>query len=165
MIRLGEIHPTEDVGILKIDLPRPIKSPVNFPANEPTPGQEYNMWAYPEVIAEEIKFHNLPPNSFKFLPTIVYFRGYIRRKLAYSPNPSFDMFVGKSFYEVSEIGGACCSGAPLSTTKEHPETFAIYVSDVHAERRCAYAANLTRVLDWSPDMLGKSIRDEVGAAA
>jgi hypothetical protein len=30
-----------------------------------------------------------------------------------------------------------------------------------AERRCGYAMNLMRVLDWAPPMLGKSIREEV----
>jgi hypothetical protein len=165
LIREGEIPPTEDVGILKIDLPRPITSPIFFPANEPAPGQEYHMWGYPEVIAEEIKFHGLPPNSFKFKPSIVYFRGYIRRKLPYSPNPSFDMFVGNHFYEISEIGGSCCSGSPLSTTLERPETFALYIGEAQAERRCAYAANLMRVLDWSPNILGKPIRHEIGATS
>lgn len=48
-----------------------------------------------------------------FNRSAVYFRGYIRRKLPYSPNPSFRSCVGTSFYKASEIAGACCSGAPL----------------------------------------------------
>jgi hypothetical protein len=35
LIRRGEPHPTEDVGLLKIDLPRPITSPVLFAADLP----------------------------------------------------------------------------------------------------------------------------------
>jgi hypothetical protein len=161
LIRLGEAHPTEDVGLLKIDLPRPITSPVLFAANEPPPSLEYSMWAYPEVIAREIESHERPPDSLDFNPSPVYFRGYLRRKLNYSPNPSFDIYIGKHFYEVSEIAGACCSGAPLSTIATPPGVFAIYIGEEQASRRCGYAANLMRVLDWAPDMLGKPIRDEV----
>lgn len=161
LIRSGEVHPTEDVGLLKIDLPRPIISPVLFAAEEPPPSLEYSMWAYPDVIAREIEFHEWPTDSLNFNPSPVYFRGYIRRKLNYSPNPSFDMYVGKHFYEVSEIAGACCSGAPLSTIEMPPGVFAMYIGEAHAERRCGYAMNLMRVLDWSPDILGRPIREEV----
>ena len=71
------------------------------------------------------------------------------------------MYVGKYFYEVSEIAGTCCSGAPLSTLANPPGVFAIYIGEEQAERRCGYAMNLMRVLDWAPEMLGKPIRDEV----
>jgi hypothetical protein len=166
LIRTGEVHPTEDVGILKIDLPRPIVSPVLFASKEPLPSLEYNMWAYPEIIAREIEFHERPPDALDFNPSPVYFRGYIRRKLPYSPNPSFDIYIGKHFYEVSEIGGACCSGAPLSTIATPldatpPGVFAIYIGEEQEQRRCGYAMNLMRVLDWIPESLGKPIRDEV----
>ena len=101
LIRKGQVHPTEDVGILKIELPKPIVSPITFAPEEPPPSAEYNMWAYPEVIAQEVRYHGLPAGSLDFNPSAVYFRGYLRRKLPYSPNPSFDMYVGNHFYEVS----------------------------------------------------------------
>jgi len=69
--------------------------------------------------------------------------------------------VGKNFYEVSEIAGACCSGAPLSTIAMPPGVFAIYIGEEQARRRCGYAMNLMRILDWAPGMFGKPIRDEV----
>lgn len=109
------IHPTEDVGILKIDLPEDVVSPVIYAAHEPLPGGEYNMWAYPDVIAKEVEHHGPYEGGLPFNPSPVYFRGYIRRKINYSPNPNLSIYVGNSFYEISEIGGACCSGAPLTT--------------------------------------------------
>ena len=157
----SEIHPTEDIGILKIDLPEEVISPVLYAEDEPIPGREYNMWAYPEVIAKEVEHHGPPEGGLPFNPSPVYFRGYIRRKLNYSPNPNLSIYVGSRFYEISEIGGACCSGAPLTTVAEIPGAFAIYIGEAQAERKCAYAANLTKVLDWAPNVLGKPLRYEV----
>jgi hypothetical protein len=165
LIRTGQVHPTEDVGILKIELPKPIVSPITFAPDEPPPSAEYNMWAYPEVIAQEVQYHGLPAGSLDFNPSAVYFRGYLRRKLPYSPNPSFDMYVGKHFYEVSEIAGSCCSGAPLSTMETHPKVFAIYIGEEDKTRRCGYATNLLKVRDWVPEMLGKRICDEANPHA
>lgn len=158
----AEPHPTEDIGILKIDLPAPVTSPIVFSKDEPHPGLEYNMWAFPEVVAKEVLQHeNWPADAPDFNPSAVYFRGYIRRKLPYSPNPSFSIYVGTSFYEVSEIAGACCSGAPLSTMENYPRVFGIYIGEENTSRRCGYAANLTRFVDWIPECLGKPISSEI----
>jgi len=95
-----------------------------------------------------------------FNRSAVYFRGYIRRKLPYSPNPSFRSCVGTSFYKVSEIAGACCSGAPLSTMDQVPRVFAIYVGEESTSRRCGYAVNLTRFVNWVPKCLVKAMSSE-----
>ncbi|WP_315701870.1 MULTISPECIES: serine protease [unclassified Bradyrhizobium] len=159
-----EKHSDEDIGILKIDLPRPIISPIIFADHEPPPSYEYSMWAFPEVIAEEVRYHDWPRDLPQFRPAHVYFRGYVRRKLSHSPNPSFSSYVGKHFYEVSEIAGACSSGAALTTITNPPAVFAIYIGDEQTGRRCGYAMNAMKVLDWTPRILGKAIRDEaVGA--
>lgn len=160
-ITASECHPTEDVAILKIDLPEPVVSPIIYAQHEPFPSAEYNMWAYPEVIAKEVEHHGPYEGGLRFNPTPVYFRGYIRRKLPYSPHPGLSIYVGENFYEVSEIGGSCCSGAPLTTIAELPGVFAIYIGEAQAERRCGYAINLMKVLDWVPEILGRAIRYEV----
>jgi hypothetical protein len=157
----AERHPTEDVAILRIDLPEPVVSPIIYAQHEPFPGGEYNMWAYPEVIAKEVEHHGPYRGGLRFNPAPIYFRGYIRRKMQYSPHPGLGMYVGDNFYEVSEIGGSCCSGAPLTTISELPGVFAIYIGEAQAERRCGYATNLMKVLDWVPEILGKAIRYEV----
>lgn len=160
LIEGSEVHPSEDIALIKLDLPRKITSPIVPADHEPFPSLEYHMWAYPDVIAKEYMGHERPADALDFNPSPVYFRGYVRRKLPYSPNPQFDMYVGKNFYEVSEIGGACCSGAPLATVANSPGVFAIYIGDEMQSRRCGYATNLMRVLDWTPGSLGKPLRDE-----
>lgn len=161
MINTGEVHPDEDIGIIKFELPMPIISPVCFAEKAPYPSAEYHMWAYPDVIAKEYENHEREVGALNFNPSPVYFRGYIRRSIQYSPNPNLSIYVGNSFFEVSEIGGSCCSGAPLSTISETPEVFGIYIGEETTSRRCGYAANLTSILNWIPQSLGRPLGDEV----
>jgi hypothetical protein len=160
LIERYEIHPTEDIGILQLDLPRPIASPITFAETDPYPNAEYSMWAHPEEVAYEFKYHNKPIDFLDFRPSPVYFKGYLGRKIDYSPNPSYGPSKGSSFYEVSEIAGACSSGSPLSTLDDPYAVFAIYAGEERAGRKCGYAANLTKVIKWVPQMLGKTIVQE-----
>ena len=84
-----EIHPEEDVAVLKFDsFPDGDRPSYICITNEKQYGSlEYMMWAYPEVIAKEIMYSGAPKGSFR--PDLVYFKGYVRRRMPFSPNPSF----------------------------------------------------------------------------
>ena len=115
------------------------------------------MWSYPQETASEVtRFPNHSRNVASFRPGIVFFRGYVRRTIDHNPNPTISIYKGDYYYEVSEIGGACASGSPVLTP--NGDVFAIYVGE--NGNRCGYASVLSRVLSWSPNVLGHSIIEE-----
>ena len=164
----AEKHSTEDVGIIQFapfpDGPRSSYFYVN--GQKEFQGIDYHMWSYPSAVAEEIRLHGIPNNHIQFRPDMTFFKGYVRRRMPFSPNPSFSMYHGAIFFEVSEVGGSCSSGSPLVAVRRNRwETFAVYVGEETANRRCGYAVSLELVADWSPQILGSSIREEATRTA
>ena len=152
-----EAHPDEDVGIIRFDHTRNIASPIALASDVIRAGQDYYMWSYPQETSEEVEyFANHDESYAPFRPSIVFFKGYLRRTINHSPNPTISIYRGNRFFEVSEIGGACASGSPLLTLKGR--VFAIYVGENGA--RCGYASVLSRLLSWSPNILGCTICQE-----
>lgn len=161
-----EIHPEEDVAILKFgEFPDGVRvSYLSIPGDKEFASLEYSMWAYPEIIAKEVEYHGEPAGAFQ--PDLVFFKGYVRRRMPFSPNPSFDAYKGSVFYELSEIGGSCCSGAPLINHRGNVwKVFGIYVGDETTGRKCGYGVSLESIADWSPRCLGCTVRDEAAETA
>lgn len=163
-----EKHPTEDVAILKFAaLPGELPlSPLFVNGNKEFSSKKFHMWGYPESVAREVETHNLPADYWKIRPDLTFFQGYVRRRMSFSPNPSFSSFVGKVFYEISELGGSCASGSPI--IGENPmrwDVFAMYVGESTGSRNVGYGLSLETIADWSPTLLGHTIREEANSSA
>ena len=157
LIYESEVHPNDDVGIVRFDHTRSLVSPIQLSDVDVTAGQDYHMWSYPEETASEVKnFPNHSASFASFRPAIVFFRGYVRRSIYHNPNPNISIYRGERYYEISEVAGACASGSPVLTPEGR--VFAIYVGE--NSNRCGYASMLSSALSWSPTVLGHSILEE-----
>lgn len=124
-----EFHPSQDVAIFRtkldpeFELSRVTSSPEYA-------SSEYTLWGYPEHVAFELhgKIPEIIPGVKIIKPEIVYQQGYVRRRI--SRNIPFDMFRGNSFYEVSEVAGARCSGAPIYKKSSVPSVTTLKIWDV-----------------------------------
>lgn len=96
-----EKHPTEDVSIIKFEMFPDGKRISYFKINleKQFSSLDYHMWSYPIAVAEEVKYHNIPSDFLDFRPDLTVFKGYIRRRMPFSPNPSYSSYRGKIFYE------------------------------------------------------------------
>jgi hypothetical protein len=123
---------------------------------------DYHMWAYPDLAAQEIGLLPQPDGVLGFFPDLVFLKGYVRRRL--SRELHLSVFRGDRFYEVSEVGGACCSGAPLISARTLGgstwRVFGVYIGEETSHRHVGYAVRSEAFCHWVPDMLGHSVLDE-----
>lgn len=153
-------HPTEDVGIIKIDGDwwKSIIEISTIPAHS---GVEYHCWGYPKVVAQEIM--NVQEGAME-RPELIFTQGYIRRRI--SRELEVRMFVGTQFYELSEIVGEGNSGGPIIFKKSvQPDIkwklIGIYMGEKEGNRvDISYAVRSEAFLNWQPDILDKTIIEE-----
>ncbi|TWF33697.1 trypsin-like peptidase [Chitinophaga polysaccharea] len=149
-----EMHPTEDVGIVKFR-GSGWKSIVKIDPVAKHSAVEYVCWGYPHETAKEIQ--KLDPAAI-IIPELIYTQGYVRRRISRQLYPTM-IFRGTKFYELSEIVGGGNSGAPvlLKGTEAPFNVFGVYIGE---NEHVSYAVRLADICDWVPSILGKAIIDE-----
>jgi hypothetical protein len=166
-----ELHTEEDVGVFQIAKARHI-SFIQISNSSENASCEFHMWSYPDEVSELAK-KELVKNatgevigqSGEARPEMIFFAGYIRRRM--SREHFLHIYKGNQFYEISEIGGACCSGSPIvlktSLGKNDWQTIGIYIGENKEglASRAGYVTRFDSVSSWKPVLLaGKSILDE-----
>jgi hypothetical protein len=124
---------------------------------------DYHMWSYPNNIAEMMAKIKNKQGDISFLPEMVFYKGYIRRRT--SNELPFSLSKGNIFIELSEVGGSCASGSPVIDARLGAENWpvcGIYVAEETATFRAGYAVPSDVFADWCPAILGKPVADEFG---
>ncbi len=155
-----EKHPSEDVGILKLELPMLYRK--SFLAITDAPqysSGQYFCWGYPHEVAGELK--QLDPSA-KDRPDLIYTQGYIRRRISRELYPTI-IYKGAQFYELSEIIGHGASGGPV-ILQSRPAAqiwpvIGVYIGE-KANGNISYAVRAEAFANWSPAILGNSIVEE-----
>lgn len=158
-----ECHPTEDVAVLKL-ADGEWGSIHDLSPTRQFGSAEVMMWAYPENVAKEHQNAVPPddPEATTVRPDLIYFQGYIRRRI----DREFPVGIlrGSAFYEVSQIGGACASGAPVTIRAPGQQwgVIGVYVGEQtsDARREIGIVVRSDAFLDWAPAMLGNAVSAE-----
>ncbi|RQM59634.1 serine protease [Burkholderia vietnamiensis] len=124
----------------------------------------YDCWGYPE----DAQFD---PGAI-YRPDLVYTTGYIRRNYSHA----IPGVRGTQFFEISEIAGAGCSGAPLihktKRLRGAQKTWAlvgiysverrteVHVGGMPVVREVPYAVREEAFRHWAPAVLGRTIIEE-----
>lgn len=166
----AEKHPAHDLGIIQLPVPA-LESFLVVSNTVENQSCEFHMWSYPEEIADLAKNdiisdkNGIPVGTTGIpIPELVFFQGYIRRRI--SKQLHLRIYTGDQFYEISEIGGACCSGSPIISKRAMGKTWpviAIYIGENSSGQvaKAGYAVRLDQLYDWRPSILnGKSILEE-----
>ncbi len=157
-ITKSEIHPHEDVAILKLENSA-LKSIFCLNNALETQSCEYKQFAYPDDMMYELN------DAGKAIgrPDMIYLQGYIRRRTNH-PIPSIR---GTSLFELSHVGGTGCSGSPIFkiTPTKQLRVIGVYVGERLNDRgtSVSYAVREDAIRAWSPQILGHSLLAEAGA--
>lgn len=156
-----ELHPTEDIAIIKMNVAdKPVSAVLHVSLKNYNHTTEYSCWAFPKNEAEELM--NLYDDK-RHQYAIIYTQGYIRRRVSRSLSA---FSIGANFYELSEQVGHGASGAPVilkSTEKFNiiREVIGIYVSEIDGPfSKVSYAVRMADVGEWKPKLLSHSIEKE-----
>ena len=156
-----ECHPTEDVAILRVD-GGPWNSPFRASGTWEGASREYQLWGYPLDAA--LVDTNVAGKVTSTTPDLVYFKGYVRRRITRSLNG----LTGASFFELSQPAYGGCSGGPLwyRGDKGVWRLIGIYVGYLPASKPdepflcVGYAVREEAFRDWAPGLLQRSIAKE-----
>ena len=137
-----DIHPTEDVALLKMGGDHWEKSEVSISFEKQFASAEYNLFGYPQAnLYEKV---DVKDEFGRVLgrPDLIYSKGHIRRRISFSL-PSIK---GSCFYELSEPVGAGCSGSPIfKSTPSGIKVFGIYIAD---KKESVVFEGYNKDLDW-----------------
>ena len=153
-----EKHPSEDVGIIKIQGQgwKSFLTITDIPQNSTC---EYHCWGYPHETAKELR--KLDENALD-RPELVFTQGYIRRRISRELYPTM-IYRGIQFYEVSETIGGGGSGGPIilknSVGKKVWQAIGIYIGEKE-DRNIGYAVRAEAFANWIPKILKKPIIEE-----
>ncbi|HWE46876.1 MAG TPA: trypsin-like peptidase domain-containing protein [Caulobacteraceae bacterium] len=158
-----ESHDIQDAAVLKLE-GSDWASIHDLSAERQFGSAEVMMWAYPEVAAKEHQ-NTVPPahpDASKVQPDLIYFQGYVRRRV--SRELPVAILRGNAFYEVSQIGGACASGAPITLRVPGKlwQVVGIYIGEQtsDARREIGIAVRVDAILDWVPRIVGSPVVHE-----
>jgi hypothetical protein len=149
-----ELHPKEDVAILKVS-EGPWKSFFRLSNTDEHASCKYRLFGYPEDTTHEM----VEGGRTLIRPDMIYNEGYIRRRFS----STLPAMTGQSFFELSEVAGRGCSGSPVcKLTAPIWEVIGIYIGEKINDRATSvsYAVREDSFRDWKPEMLGCSILDE-----
>ena len=153
----GEKHPQEDVAIVRLQKP-PWSSWLTVTGSSGHQACEYDAWGYPVSVAESAATFE---EAGLERPELIYTRGYVRRRI--SRELPISIFRGSAFYELSQQGGAGCSGGPVimrtSLGQSMWKVFGVYVAEA-ASPPVAYAVRSDSFHLWEPQIVGRSILAE-----
>lgn len=156
----SELHPTEDVGILKVA--GSWRSDFRVSSQLHVYGTEYLMFGYPHEVAKELKMLDDLAGE---RPEMIYGTGYIRRSITRQIYPIM-IYKGTHFYEVSERMGGGASGAAvikrqlIVVGKTVQQVIGIYIGENEV---VGYVVRSEAFANWSPALLGRSIEEEANA--
>lgn len=152
----AEYHPTEDVALVRLQPPEPGAewgSIHRLAIDHVSAGHPYHLWGYPE----DTWYENVQSRGF-IRPELVCSEGHVRRRITDVALPSIR---GTALLELSQVGGAGCSGSPVLDRRpwRSNEVIGVYVgerTDVLATS-VGYAARVEALSGWAPAMLGEDI--------
>lgn len=169
-----EMHPSEDVAIVKLD-PGSCKSGFQLSSSFEMASSRYQIFAYP------VDATRLEAARGEF-PDLVYTEGYIRRRYSASIYPATgsstpagaSQVTGTSFFELSQLAGAGTSGGPVFDLADSMQVIGIYSAEKHTPHvitsgdkpvtqltSVSYAVRGDAFRDWKPAMLGgKTVLEE-----
>lgn len=158
-IHESEKHDVEDVAAFRCD-PVKTSSWLTIEEGPAVASDNYSAWGYPQDVAklpEKYEEHKLQR------PELIYTRGYIRRRISRELPVAF--LRGKSFYEMSELAGHSYSGAPIirergPINRAPWKVIGIYVGEHRGEFQASYAVRSDSFHNWSPKILGRTLREE-----
>jgi hypothetical protein len=170
----SEMHPTEDVAILKLDRGS-CKAGFQLSNSVEMASSRYRIYGYPGDATR------LETANGEF-PDLIYTEGYIRRRYSASlhapaaslPPTGTVQISGTSFFELSQVAGPGTSGAPVFAHAEPIEVIGIYSAEKHTPSivgagdnpithltSVSYAIRDDAFRDWKPTMLGgRTVLDE-----
>ena len=158
IIEKCEKHESEDVGIMKLKKFKR-ESLLKISDIPQYSSCEYHCWGYPHEVAKELQ--NLDKNV-PDRPDLIFTQGYIRRRISRELYPTI-IFRGKQFYELSGTVGQGNSGAPIilkkSIGKKYWEVIGIYIGE-KSEGNLSYAVRAEAFANWTPKILGKTLKEE-----
>lgn len=154
-----DVHPNEDVGVVHVT-GGPWHSFIEISGSSEHASCQYELWGYPEAVAHEVRATAMRAEDANRLvnPDLVYNRGYVRRRIARELPVS--IYRGSAFYELSEVAGACCSGAPVVNARRIGGTWpvlGIYIGEETSKLQVGYAVRCDALVDWVPPLLGRRL--------
>lgn len=115
-------HPSDDVALFRLP-DQDLYSPYTFTADRYEGSAEYAVWGYPD----EVRYDYFTEGHTLLNVPLIFSGGYIRRRItAEIPPPGPP---GRSFYELSNPAGSCCSGAPVSIRRDPWRAVGVYVGE------------------------------------
>jgi hypothetical protein len=161
LVESQELHPSEDVGLIKVQ-GNEWASIFAFSSEHVNSSFNYESFGYPEDALNENFNGLLPDGTVRPRPDLVFTRGYVRRRISWSPR--IPNVVGTSFVEPSAVAGRGCSGSPILRigAQQRWPVVGIYVggrlNDVGTS--VAYAVRAETFAEWVPRLLGHSLASE-----
>jgi len=151
----GHEHPTEDIALIRL-AGRGWKSIFTVSPAPEHSSRDYSSFGYPEDAYWEVVRNDVAAPR----PDLVYTQGYVRRRLTDIP---LGHIRGSSFYELSDVAGAGCSGSPIFV-RERPRwrVFGVYVGERRTEggSSVGYAVRSDAFADWQPEGLAHTVSAE-----
>lgn len=150
-VKLVAKHASHDIAVCKAEFPQ---APASFLVVDSKPhysSKDYHVWGYPADVLHEHGQQNAQGQVME-RPDLVFTKGYIRRRYS----SGLPVVPGNAFYELSEIAGGGCSGAPFITRWGTPDWL---VGGIHSAqqtvqigedtpRERAFACRLHDALDF-----------------
>lgn len=149
-----EMHPEEDVAVLKLS-GGPWKSFFRLSNTAEYSSCKYRLFGYPE----DTTYECTEGGKAVIRPDLIYNEGYVRRRF----NGELPLMLGCSFFELSEVAGSGCSGAPVfKYTRPEWDVIGIYVGEKLNDRATSvsYAVREEAFREWEPKILGVSVFEE-----
>jgi trypsin-like peptidase len=149
-----ETHLSEDVAVIQLD-GGPWKSFFRLSNSVEHASCRYRLFGYPEDAAYEL----VQQGRAVLRPDLIYNEGYIRRRIS----NEVPQLRGRSFFELSEIAGQGCSGAPIAKLSAPVwDVIGVYVGERINDRATSvsYAVREDAFRSWVPACMGVSVLDE-----
>ncbi|WP_426026426.1 hypothetical protein [Brevundimonas sp. TSRC1-1] len=157
-----EQHPNEDVAVIKLE--GSWHSIIEVSVASENASCEYELWGYPERVAHEIRSsaRNAEDAANAVRPDLIYNKGYVRRRIS-QPMP-VSVYTGECFYELSEVAGSCCSGAPVIKRQRTPgpwRAFGGYIGEETASghNSVGFSTRFDAIASWIPRLVGVPLGD------
>lgn len=161
VIQNVEHHPCEDVCILRLP-GESWKSPFRMRKQWEGASHDYHMFGYPIDVLHEDLSRMDAESRITPRPDLIFTKGYIRRRV------TMDLQIpgvkGTNFFEISEVAGRGCSGAPvfMLTPERAWDVLGVYVGEKlnDVSTSVAFVTRADSFRDWLPSILGKTIQEE-----
>ncbi len=145
-----KFHPTLDICVCETQLATPQGSWLNVSTEPQHASCNYQLWGYPDDVVYDHGSVSAEGVTLQ-CPDLVFSSGHIRRRFTgYVPS-----LKGAQFYELSQVAGNGCSGAPvIAHQARNWAVIGIYagertiISAEKAIKEISYATRLDGAVDW-----------------